>query len=322
MFSLILQASPTTTNALLGLVLNKMTDGNPLEELRRDIDRIDDTLQELLWQRAAVVEKIRAYKHKQRAFRRGGFFRPSREIEILRRLLRRHQGRFPKLGIVEIWRTIIASHLAHQEHFSLAVYRPKTKDGCWELAREHYGSIVPMTAESSVTSVLKKVSERTASAGVLPVPCKKEDAWWRHLAGRFEDLQIVAGLPFVDFENGEGKTQALLVAPIPAEPSSKDRSFFMVVTAGGIGPARLAAAFAGEKIKSRSVFTWRGSASARQRFSLIEAEGFFGEADPVLLRVQKRLGAQAKRVAILGSYAVPLDGGKRQQGRKPSRVRT
>ena len=229
-----------------------MTDEKSLAELRRDIDRIDDSIQDLLWPRTDVVEEVRAYKHKRRVYRRGGFFRPSREIEILRRLLRRHHGRFPEKGIVQIWRTIIASHLAGQEHFSLAVYRPKSKDPCLGLAREHYGAIVPTAYAASIAAVLKKVADRTVSAGVIPVPRKKDDAWWRHLVDRFDGLQIVAGLPFVDFEKDAGDVQAVIVAPMAPEPSSEDRSFLAVESERGIGPARLAAAFAREKIASRS----------------------------------------------------------------------
>ncbi|MGB1547622.1 MAG: chorismate mutase [Alphaproteobacteria bacterium] len=298
-----------------------MTDGRSLEELRHDIDRIDDSIQELLWQRTAVVERIRAFKHKHRAFRRGGFFRPSREHEVLRRLVRRHRGRFPKSALVQIWRVIIAAHLAHQENFSLAVYRPKSEDGCWDLAREQYGSVVPMTSASSVATVLRKVAERTVSAGVLPVPRKKEDSWWRHLAGRFPDLRIIAGLPFTDFESGSDEVRALIVAPMPAEPTGKDRSFLIVESAGGISPVRLATALTREKVSGRSVLSWRNAAKRQKNLSLIEVDGFLGEEDPVLDRILKRLGRPAQNVYVAGSYAVPLTGAKRKRKRKASNER-
>ncbi len=296
-----------------------MTDGKSLEELRHDIDRIDDAIQELLWQRSAIVEKVRAYKLTQRVFRRGGFFRPGREAEILRRLVRRHRGRFPKLGLVQVWRAIVASHLAHQEHFSLAVYRPKLKNACWELAREQYGPLVPMVAESSVTAVLRKVSERSASAGVLPLPKKKDEAWWRHLVGRFADLRIVAGLPFANFESEKGEVEALIVAPMPAEHTGKDRSFLAIESNGGISAVRLATALAQEKIRGRSVLAWRSSVRSSRSFSLIEVEGFFGEDAPILNRVRTRLGRSVRRIAVVGSYAVPLHGAKGKRNRKSPR---
>lgn len=299
-----------------------MADGRSLEELRHDIDQIDDSIQELLWQRTAVVERIRAFKHKQRAFRRGGFFRPSREHEVLRRLVHRHRGRFPKSALVQIWRAIIAAHLAHQENFSLSVYHPKSKDRCWDLAREQYGPIVPMTSESSVTTVLRKVGERTASAGVLPVPGKKEDSWWRHLTERFSDLQIVAGLPFADFQSGSEGVQALIVAPISAEPTGKDRSFLVVESSAGISSVRLTRALTRERISGRSVLSWRNAAKRQKSLSLIEVVGFFGKEDPMLDRVLKRLGRPAQRVRVIGSYAVPLNGAQRKRKGKPSSERS
>lgn len=175
-----------------------------------------------------------------------------------------------------------------------------------------------------MTTILRKVAAQTVSAGVVPVPQKKDDGWWRHLDGKFDGLQIVAGLPFANFQSGKGKVEALLIAPMPAEKSSKDRSFLVVESEGGIGPARLGAALAREKIDGRFLFTWRSSAgrgpAGRGRsFSLVEVEGFLDGADPVLARIRAHLGPSAQRVGVLGSYAVPIDGTK--QRRKPSRER-
>jgi len=312
MFSLIFQTSPTTTNASRNLVWNEMAARRSLEELRHDIDQIDDSIQELLWQRTAVVERIRAFKHKQRAFQRGGFFRPSREHEVLRRLINRHRGRFPKSALVQIWRAIIAAHLAHQENFSLSVYRPKSKDGCLDLAREQYGPAVPMTPESSMMTILKQVSGCRVSAGVVPVPRKKEDSWWRHLTERFSSLQIVAGLPFADFQNSNEKVQALIIAPIAAEPTGKDRSFLVVESSGSISSVRLTRALARERISGQSVLSWRNAAKRQKCLYLIEVDGFFSKGDPVFGRVLEHLGRPAQRVCAIGSYAVPINDAQRK----------
>ena len=61
---------------------------SPLEKPRREIDRIDDAIHGLLMDRTAKVEKIRKLKNGGNG-RAGGFLRPTREAEVLRRLVAR-----------------------------------------------------------------------------------------------------------------------------------------------------------------------------------------------------------------------------------------
>ena len=56
-----------------------------LDALRREIDTVDDTLHDLLTQRAALVAEIGALKSSERTT----IFRPAREALLLRRLLAR-----------------------------------------------------------------------------------------------------------------------------------------------------------------------------------------------------------------------------------------
>lgn len=65
--------------------------GTSLQELRSEIDRIDSDLHALIKQRAALVEEIRRVKARDAITT----VRPGREADILRSLLRRHDGPFP-----------------------------------------------------------------------------------------------------------------------------------------------------------------------------------------------------------------------------------
>ncbi|TAN57065.1 MAG: chorismate mutase, partial [Magnetospirillum sp.] len=87
-------------------------DSATLDQLRREIDRIDDTIHDLLMQRSAVVESIAAAKPAGRVT-----LRPGREAAILRRLLGRHRGPFPKMALVRIWREIMGALVALQGPF-------------------------------------------------------------------------------------------------------------------------------------------------------------------------------------------------------------
>ena len=77
-----------------------------LADLRREIDRIDETMHRLLMERGAIIDRLVAVK---RTAESGSAFRPGREADMMRRLLARHHGRLPFSAVEHIWRTIIAT---------------------------------------------------------------------------------------------------------------------------------------------------------------------------------------------------------------------
>jgi len=89
-----------------------------LDDLRGEIDEIDTALHDLIMRRAAIVENIAAAKGEQTA----SGMRPAREAEILRRLVARHSGPFPRASLVRIWREIISAVTAMQGPYSVALF--------------------------------------------------------------------------------------------------------------------------------------------------------------------------------------------------------
>jgi chorismate mutase-like protein len=73
-----------------------------LADLRREIDRIDDALHDLIMRRAELTAGVAASKPGG-----SGTVRPAREAAILRRLVARHKGSFPRAIVARIWREII-----------------------------------------------------------------------------------------------------------------------------------------------------------------------------------------------------------------------
>ncbi len=151
----------------------------PLDDLRREIDQIDDAIHDLLMRRAAVVERIGAAKGSPG---QAVYLRPAREATILRRLMARHSGGFPAQVVVRMWREMITALTRIQGPFAVAVYAPEEKRGFWDIARDHYGSFVPMTAVNTAAAALRAVSDGTATVGVVPYPAEDDnDPWWRFL---------------------------------------------------------------------------------------------------------------------------------------------
>src|SRR3546814_7390778 len=97
-FPLIFPGPPTISNSALPCrYRGTMSDNTPsLDDLRRQIDYIDDAIHDLLMRRPDLGRQI------GRATGQGGvFIRPGREARVLRRLVARHTGPFPKPGSEE-----------------------------------------------------------------------------------------------------------------------------------------------------------------------------------------------------------------------------
>ena len=78
-----------------------------IANLRREIDSVDDAIHDLLMKRAEIVEEIGHLKT------RGGntrFFRPAREAEIVRRIVKRTKGRLPAYAVARVWREMVAAY--------------------------------------------------------------------------------------------------------------------------------------------------------------------------------------------------------------------
>src|SRR5438034_9010862 len=95
---------------------NKPKDAPNLGELRKDIDRIDETMHRLLMERGEIINRLISVKKTQES---GSAFRPAREAEMMRRLVQRHHGILPLDTAESIWRVIIATFTFVQSHYSV-----------------------------------------------------------------------------------------------------------------------------------------------------------------------------------------------------------
>ncbi len=272
-----------------------------LAALRAELDTLDDQLHDTLMRRAGVVAQIGALGVKGRVP-----LRPGREAAILRRLLARHQGPFPRLGVVRVWRELINAFTAQQRPVLITVCEAEGGPALLAAAREQFGALTPMRVHRSPAQAIREVSAGLATAAVLPVPAEGEapaDAWWTALLHTGDPrIHVVARLPFwAARPQGAPMVHALVVAAAPPDPSGADRSLLglelpLEVSREGLGTALKAAGLqAGPVILRHDP----GAAAARV---LADVEGFVTDADPRLDALQPVL----RRPVVLGAYATPI----------------
>ena len=273
-----------------------------LVELRRRLDEIDDKLHDLLIERAEIVSVVAASK------KEGNLpaFQPSREAQIIRRLVDRHHGEFPVATLVRMWREMLAATVRLQSPFAVAVFAPIESQGFWDLARDHYGSHTPMSAYRSVGQVIRAVTEGQASVGVLPMPQEGEaDPWWRHLLSKDDDApRVVARLPFGARGNARGDgADAFVIGRGVQQETGRDRVLLAAESSTDISRGRIFRTLSSLGL----VCTFFTSCEhAGSSLSLIEIEGFVPITDPRLDGFCAQLSGALHRLLPFGGYAIPL----------------
>jgi chorismate mutase len=267
-----------------------------LDDLRGEIDEIDTALHDLIMRRAAIVGNIAAAKGEQTA----SGMRPGREAQILRRLVARHDGPFPRGSLVRIWREIISAVTAMQGPYSVAVFADND-GGLWDMSRDYFGSCTKISTRSARRDVVAGVADGTVTHGVLPYPPDEDDRpWWSGLWSS-DAPRIVLRLPFSGFGNARGRNaRALVLARIAPEPTGDDRSLIMIEMA----EERRRVVFA--EMLSRAGLQGRLVCAARDGSLqyLVEAEGFLESGDERLGFLMEE--EKVDRVQIIGAYPMPL----------------
>lgn len=270
-----------------------------LDELRQQIDRIDDQLHDLLMMRAALVDQIRHRKGQSGT----AVVQPAREAAILRRLAARHRGVFPFGAVARIWREIISTFAHLQQPIGIAVYAPETEPGPWDLARDHFGAQIPMAAHRSTGQVIRAVTDRSAAIGVLPMPRENdEDPWWRQLLSNDPAApRVIVRLPFAGRGNARATGDALAIARDVGDLAGFDRALLAIEFPSDTSRTRLVAALAAAGLAG-SVLAVDGSDGIS--LALAEVAGPVPAQDPRLKALAQQLGAAG--VHHLGGYAAAL----------------
>ena len=307
MFSLLFHPRATITFAPVFLAFPPLMPAaqNPLSELRRQIDEIDSALHDLIMRRTEIVQEIAAVKGRSN----GTFLHlPGREAEVIRRLIRRHRGAFPKPVLVRIWRELISALIRLQGPFALAVYAPDERLTYWDLARDHYGALTTIVGHASAGQVVSAVTEGSASIGVLPMPEQDDrDPWWRALVGNDPKLpRVVARLPFgTGSQRGEPR-EALAIGLVAPEMTGHDRSLLVIETMREISRSALKTTLTGLGFEPALLQAWREPSGSDRRLYLIEIAGFSVPDDPRLTRLVEEHREDVAQVWRIGGYAVPL----------------
>jgi len=280
-----------------------------LSALRQEIDTIDAELHALLVRRAAVSEKVRGIKTDDSLK-----LRPGREANILRALIARHSGSFPKAQLVRIWREILTASLAMQGPFSVAVYATETAHSLWDLARDHFGSGLITWKFGTTRRVVETVVSGQCTVGILPESDPQDsDPWWQYLlsqanaANEGRPIRVIAKLPFARAGHPHGGTEAVIIARAEPEQSGQDRTYLAIDLSADYSTDMFLTevsecGFTGAVVRSR----WQDPQDRKRWVHLVEVEGFVAPDDKRIAEARRIFDKNFNEMIVVGGFAEPL----------------
>ncbi|NIA68408.1 chorismate mutase [Pelagibius litoralis] len=272
-----------------------------LDDLRRKIDEIDNSLHDLLMRRTELARQIALAKGSNAVI-----MRPGREARVLRRLVGRHQGPFPKPVISRIWREIISVFTRLQGPFAAAAFAPEGGSDLSLLARDHFGSLTPITSYGSEMGVLRAVSDGKANIGILPLPeSDRGTPWWPKLARSGKaSPKIIARLPFAALDGGRRHgPEAVVVSLAEPEESGDDQGYLIVELDEAVSRGALKTLLSDAGFEVRNTQAWVDAPD--RPLHLVEVEGFLASDDARVAALVAETD-QVSHAWAVGSFAVPL----------------
>jgi chorismate mutase len=185
-----------------------------LADLRRDIDRIDAAMHELLIERGEIIDQLIAVKKTEET---GSAFRPAREADMMRRLVRRHHGSLPLDTAESIWRVIISTFTYVQAPFAVHADLSAGDALMRDSARFHFGFTVPFVPHMGAATVVEAVSGSKGDLGIVPAfAIADAGPWWTAL--EFTSApKVIARLPFVERPNHPAALPVFVISRVAAD---------------------------------------------------------------------------------------------------------
>ncbi|MEO7385435.1 MAG: prephenate dehydratase [Gammaproteobacteria bacterium] len=137
-----------------------------LDTLRQKIDAVDERIQALIAERAGLAQQVAVVK--------GGagsavdFYRPEREVAVLRGVIARNKGPLTNEEMVRLFREIMSACLAQEEPLKVGYLGP---EGTFSQSavHKHFGHSVRALPLGMIDEVFSEVESGAADFGVVPI---------------------------------------------------------------------------------------------------------------------------------------------------------
>lgn len=276
-----------TTEAALAVAVS---DADALAAVRKEIDRIDAALLALLAERFEAVQEVRRIKGEEAAHLPP--LRPSREAEVMRRLLSLRRDPLPAEVVIAVWREIMGT--ASQIQKTTRIHMPRAtngESGFRDGVRASFGSLAPLVEHETAGEAVAMLATHPQDLAAVPL---KSTGWAEQLRGRNDNLAVVARVPF---KSGAAEADGFVIGHVPGSPTGDDETLVAVVTQDDSPPT-----LSGQDLRA----LWRSEISEAMGgwLWLGILPGWMSEDDVRQYLATGTSGVLA--VDVLGRYATPI----------------
>ena len=135
-----------------------------LEDLRKQIDKIDSKLIELLNERARIVIEVGKIKSQID----GPVYAPEREKEVFDKIAKANKGPLPDRTLQAIWRELMSGSFFLERPLRIAYLGPQGSFS-HTAAMLKFGQSVEYEAVTDIRSIFDEVSKGHSDLGVVPI---------------------------------------------------------------------------------------------------------------------------------------------------------
>ena len=159
-----------------------------INKLRKQIDKIDLQILELLKKRSKIAINIGKEK------KSNNLFRPERQASILKKILKKNKNNIRNSHILSFWRSIFLSQIDIQGGIKLVISNTVSKSSI-KTVYDYFSHDIEIITISNISKALEKVYKEKNILMILPYPSDNKDAkWW--VNKRLDSLYAIAALPF------------------------------------------------------------------------------------------------------------------------------
>ena len=281
-----------------------------LGDIRKQIDSIDNQVHDLLMQRASLVSSVAAAKKKDGL----QIVQPAREARMMRRLLSRHTGTLPRSTIVRIWRELVSSVALLQTGFSVVVTSSENANPYWDMAKDYFGSCIPMKRVYGTANALSQIQEGGDCFAILPWPeFGEEQPWWRPFFNQSAEearLSVICALPYGKNKRDDADSfeRALVVSDIDFLPSDDDVTFIGLELNSDVSRAKILSCSEDIGLKLVNIYSETTDKSGNGvKAHLLEVLGYFTADSDVLVALKDAFDGKCVTSQVFGGYPVVPD---------------
>lgn len=280
-----------------------------LDEIRQKIDALDTRLHDTLVERAELVLKIGEEKRKNNI----EIVQPAREARMIRRLLSKHMGALPEMAVVRIWRELVGAVSLLQTGLSVTVAESENVSEYWDLAKDYFGSCLPMSRSVSSLVAIAAVREKKSTFAVVPYPNggvddTEDKVWWEMLEPHTDNaMSVIVRLPHGDDpEYLNPDYRAVIVSKAGFDSSDDDNSFIYIECGASMSRDKITSLAEENGLKPISLSSKNRASDSSMRKHLLEVKGYFTNDSKEVAELQLAFGEEVS-VSAVGGYPVPCN---------------